>query len=146
MADVRNALPDDFQSALPLLVGMGQAEKDCERVRARFLELATRQDHGSLVAETGGSLVGYAWVHEYGPHLRSGKRTARLDDLYVAEESRNDGAGRALFEAVKSWSSNRDVTWLQWRANESSTSFYGKLGLVGNPCPDPEHPFFEIEF
>lgn len=23
---------------------------------------------------------------------------------------------------------------------------YESLGLIGDPCPDPEHPFFEITF
>ena len=146
MTEIREARPDDFSAAWPLLVAMGLTSDDHERVRSRFVELAADPDHLLVVADDRSGLLGYAWAQDYGPHLRSGARTARWNDLYVSEESRNLGTGRLLLEAVRSWAADRGVRWLQWQASGAAASFYEHLGLVGDPCPDPTHPFFEIEF
>ena len=51
-----------------------------------------------------------------------------------------------MFNGVLNWARKERVNWLQWQASESAVKFYEKLGYSGDPCPDPEHPFFEIEF
>lgn len=143
---VRDATTEDFDRALPLLEAMGNVAADTALVRRRFATLSDDPAHAVFLAEHDGALVGYAWAHDYGPHLRSGKRTARWNDLYVGGEFRRLGAGRSLYEAVRAWAAGRGVTWLQWQASEQALPFYERLGLIGDPCPDPEHPFFEIEF
>ncbi len=107
--------------------------------------MADSQDaFGRSVAQK--RLAGYAWVHDYGPHIRAGVSTARLNDLIVGPAWRKRGVGRHLFESVRRWSESRGVRWLQWQSSLGALEFYARLGLTGNPCPDPEHPFFEIDF
>jgi GNAT superfamily N-acetyltransferase len=103
-------------------------------------------DHFIPVAVVGEKLVGYAWVHDYGPHVRTGHSTARFNDLIVDPAWRKQGVGRHLFEAVKQWCAARGVRWMQWQASPRAVAFYERLGLKGDPCPDPEYPFFEIDF
>jgi len=112
----------------------------------RVMEKQTQDGHYIPVAEQGGRAIGYAWVHDYGPHIRVGHRTARMNDLFVAEACRGNGAGRALVKAVIEWCERRGVRWLQWQSSAKAVSFYERLGYTGDPCPDPGHPFFEIDF
>lgn len=105
-----------------------------------------RSDHFIPVCLMGDQVVGYAWVHDYGVHIRNGLSTARLNDLIVSAEHRHLGVGRALFDSGVTWAEGRGVKWLQWQASTKAVGFYERLGLQGDPCPDPEHPFCEITF
>jgi len=100
-----------------------------------------------VVAALGDKVVGYAWVQSYGPHLRSGEVTARFNDLYVDPEVRGQNTGSLLFSAVKKWSKEHGVKYLQWQASTEAQGFYTKHGLVGDTKSDlQEHPFYELEF
>jgi hypothetical protein len=49
-------------------------------------------------------------------------------------------------DAVVEWASPR-VRHLQWQAHETRAApFYERLGYRGSPCPQPDHPEFEITF
>jgi GNAT superfamily N-acetyltransferase len=78
--------------------------------------------------------------------LRTGARTARLHDLFVTPDHRRRGIGSALFLAVKTWAERRGVRYLEWQASRAALPFYERLGYTGDPCPQPDYPFFEIEF
>lgn len=112
----------------------------------RVSQLIEANDHHIAIALFHSKLVGYAWVQDYGPHLRTGFKTARFHDLIVDENMRMKGIGRKLFESIRDWSQARGVRWLQWQASPKAVVFYERLGLKGDLCPQPEYPFFEIEF
>lgn len=140
---VRPVEESDIPYLWPIVEDNADSEKNfIQRVSWK----RTLPDHYIPVAVVRGRAVGYAWVHDYGPHIRVGHRTARLNDLFVAEEWRRCGAGRRLFEEVRGWCERRGVRWLQWQSSQDAVGFYERLGLKGDSCPDPEHPFFEIEF
>jgi GNAT superfamily N-acetyltransferase len=124
---------------------MGQTD-GIDAVRARYSQLARSDDHLLVAAFVDDAAVGYAWAHDRGTHLRSGWRTARLHDLFVAEAHRRRGVGRVLFATVTEWARGHAVRWLEWQASVDALSFYTRLGLRGDPCPDQEHPYFEIDF
>lgn len=145
MVVIRHARALEFPTVWPLLASMGHALNEDE-ARNRFETTVADVNHLLVVAVLDGAPIGYAWAQNYGPHLRTGTSTARLHDLFVDETMRTLGAGRALFAAVRSWARNRGITWLQWQASEAALPFYERLGLTGDLCPDPMHPFFEIEF
>ncbi|WP_142383394.1 GNAT family N-acetyltransferase [Bacillus sp. V3-13] len=45
--------------------------------------------------------VGYGWIQDYGPHLRTGRKIHRFHDLFVLDEYRNKGIGALLFQIIK---------------------------------------------
>lgn len=143
---LRPATPEDWIALSPLLRAMGQVDDEIKAC-TRLASVLGRPDHALFVATTAGEpvVVGYAWVQDYGPHLRTGKSVARLHDLYVDPRYRRCGAGTLLLAEVQQWARDREVTWLQWQASASALPFYARVGLIGEPCPDPEHPFFEID-
>jgi GNAT superfamily N-acetyltransferase len=142
----RPARPEDWDEILPLLEGMeGVDIRSDATARQRFEHIVQSPDHYLPVAVDGEHLVGYGWVQDYGPHLRTGARTARLHDLFVVPERRRRGIGLALFLAVKTWAERRGVRYLEWQASRAAIPFYERLGYTGDPCPQPDYPFFEIE-
>jgi GNAT superfamily N-acetyltransferase len=135
----------DIPALWPLLQAMVKTDSEAG-VAKRLEALISLDSHYLPIATIADSPVGYAWAQDYGLHLRSGLSTVRLHDLYVAPPHRRLGAGARLFEAVWQWTEQRGAKWLQWQASQDALPFYTSLGLPGDPCPDPGHPFFEIEF
>ncbi len=142
---IRPAVYADRDKILPLLHGMGGIDTD-DKAKTRFAQLIERSDHYLPVAIYNGELVGYAWVQDYGPHLRSGNRTARLHDLFVHPDYRKLSVGTALFVAIRTWAEQAGIRYLEWQARQTALGFYERLGYRGDPCPQPDYPFFEIEF
>jgi GNAT superfamily N-acetyltransferase len=141
----RKATVDDWKQIIPLLEGMGLV-RDLDRSRVLFETYVQHPRHGIVVAEIEQKLVGYAWAQSYGAHLRTTNVTARLNDLFVLPAYRKQGVAKGLLESVIVWAKTSNVKYLQWQANKTSITFYERLGYVNIPDPDPEHPFFEIEF
>lgn len=107
-------------------------------------QVLTRVDHRLAVAARAGRAVGYGWAQNYGPHLRTGESIVRIHDLYVEPEERRRGIGRAIFMHLRAWAAEQGARYLQWQASQDALAFYDALGLTGDPCPDPDHPFFEV--
>jgi len=141
---VRPAGSGDWAGLWPLLQGMGKTEPEADVAR-RTEEIRPQAEHYLPVAIIQAALAGYAWGQHLSPHLRSGTSIVRLHDLFVAPPWRRQGAGSALFDSVKRWAALRRATWLQWQASADALPFFSRRGLHGDPCPDPEHPFFEID-
>lgn len=141
---IRHAEPNDISGMWPIIEHHSDNNKDLfiDRVMQKRLLV----DHYIPVALADNKVLGYAWVHDYVPHIRAGFRTARLNDLFVKEGHRREEIGRQLFLAVRGWCESRNIKWLQWQSSQEAIPFYESLGLKGDPCPDPGHPFFEIEF
>jgi GNAT superfamily N-acetyltransferase len=144
-ATFRKAMVEDWQHFHALLTGMGSA-RNLGISHTLFKQYIKNSHHTIIVAEHQRDLLGYAWAQSYGPHLRSGDITARLNDLFVLPDYRHQGIAKGLLESVIDWAKTSGVKYLQWQASKTSASFYEKLGHVAIPDPDPEHPFFEIEF
>jgi GNAT superfamily N-acetyltransferase len=144
---IRPGMPEDWSAILPLLEGVeGQELGQNDAARRRFDHIVQSHDHSLPVAIAGDRLVAYGWVRDYGPHLRSGARTARLHDVFVDPDHRRRGIGAALLMAIKTWAGDKGVRYLEWQASLSAVPFYERLGYTGDPCPQPSYPFFEIEF
>jgi hypothetical protein len=82
-----------------------------------------------------------------------GRITIDIKDVIIRHVEPHDilgmwqlGIGRELFIAVRKWCEIKNVRWLQWQSSEKAIPFYESFGLKGDRCPDPVHPFFEIEF
>lgn len=146
---VRPAVPADFPALRPMLLDMGFVE-DEQALARRFPAFCTREDCAVLVAEdSGGRLLGYAAVHDYGPHLRSGDsgRTAKLDDLYTVPEARRQGVARRLMGAVEDWARARPLRYVFWYANDHSAApAYERMGYRSADAGQEGYRFFEIDF
>ncbi len=85
--------------------------------------------HGLAGVDDQGTLVGF--VHYlYHPVTWSTKMRCYLEDLFTAEESRGQGAGRALIEAVYSAADARgadQVYWLTQDFNKTARTLYDKV-------------------
>jgi GNAT superfamily N-acetyltransferase len=130
----------------PLMKAMG-SDDSAIRAAARFDAMAHDPHWCVLGAWDDGRQTGYAAVQDLGTHIRHGDahRMARLHDLYVDEEFRGRGIGRALMEAVVDWARTR-VRYLEWQAGaETSAPFYEHLGYRGLAYPQPDHPTFDLD-
>lgn len=141
---VRPARGADWARCWPLLRAMGQVGVK-EAVQQRFVRGIGNPQAFLPVAEQNGALVGYAWAHQGPLHPRAGYSTVRLNDLFVTPAWRRQGVGRQVLEVVIRWATEQGADWLEWQASTAAPPFYARLGYRGDPCPDPEHPFFEID-
>jgi GNAT superfamily N-acetyltransferase len=142
---IRKTVTEDWARLWTLLQHMGLTKS---RARSRELleSFIGNDQHCLTVAEANNELIGYAWAQSYGQHLRTLDITARLHDLFVLPTHRKRGIAEQLLKAVIEWAKVSNVKYLQWQANKASAAFYERLGYGAIPDPDPEHPFFEIEF
>jgi GNAT superfamily N-acetyltransferase len=84
----------------------------------------------ALLAKQDERLVGFAFYHYHFSSFQA-LPSLWLDDLYVDEDARRLGAGRALMGALATAASEHDCTNLAWIAaanNPSGIPFYTKLG------------------
>ena len=141
---VRPALP----ALRPMLLDMGFVEDEVA-LEMRFPAFCAREDFALLVAEdTEGRLLGYAAVHDYGPHLRSGDshRTAKLDDLYTIPDARKQGVARLLMRAVEDWARARPLRYVFWYANDHSAArAYERMGSRSADARQEGDRFFETD-
>ncbi|MBO0875804.1 MAG: GNAT family N-acetyltransferase [Pseudonocardia sp.] len=90
---------------------------------------------GHVAELPGGELVGMAlWFLNYSTW--DGVHGIYLEDLYVRQEHRGGGHGRALLAALAAECARRGYTRLQWSVldwNEPSIQFYRRLGAEHTP-------------
>jgi GNAT superfamily N-acetyltransferase len=83
-----------------------------------------------LFVETRGQPVGFA-LYEFRYSSFVGQPSIWLDDLYVDENRRSQGAGTALMQDLAQIARKNDCTHLAWTAdsrNRRGLSFYQRLG------------------
>jgi GNAT superfamily N-acetyltransferase len=74
----------------------------------------------ALAVNSMGKAVGYAtWFHTYSTFLA--KPTMYLEDLFVLDDSRESGAGSALFEHVRALGAQRGCGRMEWQVLDWNT-------------------------
>ena len=92
--------------------GIGTPEGAPDATRPRF--------EAALALNSKGKAVGYAtWFHTYSTFLA--KPTMYLEDLFVRDDSRESGAGSALFEHVRTLGAQRDCGRMEWQVLDWNT-------------------------
>lgn len=88
----------------------------------------------TLLAEENGRAIGFAlFFHNFSTFLA--QPGIYLEDLYVMEEHRSKGVGRALLERLAAIAVERDCGRLEWAVldwNTDAIGFYKRLGAKPN--------------
>ncbi len=86
-----------------------------------------------LIAEMDGTAVGFAlFFHNFSTFI--GKAGIYLEDIYVDQDARGNGIGRALFKRLGEIAIERDCGRMEWSVldwNSPAINFYRKLGAEG---------------
>ncbi len=100
------------------------------RERLRADALSERPRYEAFVARAGGRAVGYVTIFfTYSTFLA--RPTLYLEDIFVLEEYRSRGIGRALFDLCRSLAKERGCGRIEWMVltwNEPAIRFYEKRG------------------
>jgi GNAT superfamily N-acetyltransferase len=126
---VRTARLEDAASIAAL---SGQLGYPCTAasVRRRLRSLLSKPDHAIWVAEHGSGAV-TGWIHVFVHQMLESDRQAEIGGLVVDEESRGQGAGKALVERAEQWAKARRLKSVYVRSNivrKDAHVFYQKLG------------------
>lgn len=126
---------EEFEGLLPLIAAYQrfyEAEAiDEARNRSFFRRFLTPSDDGLLLgARAEGRLVGYACLYWHFSSLEA-CGSVLMNDLYVVEDSRGQGVGRALIEATAEVARERGVPFVEWSTapdNHTAQRLYDSTG------------------
>jgi GNAT superfamily N-acetyltransferase len=106
-------------------------EIDEERNRAFFRRFLAPSEDGLLLgARRDGRLIGYACLYWYFSSLEA-VESVLMNDLYVAEEARGEGVGRALIKATAEVARERGAPFVEWSTapdNHTAQRLYDSTG------------------
>jgi GNAT superfamily N-acetyltransferase len=136
---VRTTTPDD----VPLIYSFIQKKSEFDREIGAYsgvIQVTEDKIHKTifiavpiayvLFAETSKRVVGFA-LYGFRYSSFAGQPSIWLDDLYVDQDMRSQGAGAALMSHLAQVAKNNDCTHLAWNADARNTrglSFYYRLG------------------
>ena len=99
-------------------------------------ERIAEADAAMLVADVGGSVVGYARVKLGRPPVDAMHRPrvfAYIEEVVVSSHHRRLGVGKALMQRVEGWARDRKVDQIElivWEFNDEARKFYESLGYT----------------
>lgn len=136
---VRAATPEDVPDLIRLVRELAVYEKEPEAAQATPEDFAASlfpEERPPVayahVAEVDGAVVGMAiWFLSFSTW--NGKPGIWLEDLFVSQEHRGSGLGKALLAALGAVCVERGYQRLEWWVlnwNEPSIGFYRSLGAV----------------
>ena len=95
-----------------------------------YAEVIIAEEDGTLIGEEAGEPVSFAlFFHNYSTFLA--QRGVYLEDLFVKQEFRGRGYGKALLARLAQIARERDCGRVEWAVldwNEPSIAFYESLG------------------
>jgi GNAT superfamily N-acetyltransferase len=108
----------EFERLLPLIAAYQRFyeadDVDEERNRAFFRRFLAPSEDGMLLgARDGDEILGYACLYWHFSSLVAAEAVL-MNDLFVAEEARGRGVGRALIEASATVARERGAAHLEW--------------------------------
>jgi ribosomal protein S18 acetylase RimI-like enzyme len=115
--DVRPVRREELEQLLPLVAGYQrfyESEPDDDRNREFFARFIEPSEEGLLLgAWSDGRLVGFATLYWFHSSTKAAEAVL-MNDLFVAEDVRGGGAGRALIEAALEVAEERGAVHLEW--------------------------------
>ncbi len=133
---IRAAMPDDCGTIFDLILGLAAYEKMTDQVTATpdilRASIFERGEAEVLIAEFMSVPVGFAvFFTNFSTFV--GEACMNLEDLFVLEQYRGKGFGKALFRALAQISVARQYKRFDWVCldwNQPSIDFYLSLGAV----------------
>jgi GNAT superfamily N-acetyltransferase len=125
----------DLPAALPLIAGYqrfyGVEHPDDERNLAFFRRFVAPSDDGLLLgAWDEGRLAGFATLYWTFSSTHAAE-VVLMNDLFVADDARGGGIGRALIEASVDVARRREARHLEWLTaidNRAAQQLYERMG------------------
>ena len=137
MLSIHSLNSHEVPTLLSLIHALAEYEKKSHKVVATEADL-TRDLFGpqpkfrALIAESDGKPAGYAsFFHFYSTY--EGRAALFLEDLFVLDEFRGHGIGKALLAAVAKLALDEGCFGLRWEVldwNRPAIEFYEKLGAA----------------
>jgi GNAT superfamily N-acetyltransferase len=135
--EIAPIIDGEFEELLPLIAAYQRfyevEEIDEERNRVFFRRFLAPSENGLLLgARREGQLVGYACLYWHFSSLEAAE-SVLMNDLYVSEEARGDGVGRALIEATAEVARERGVPFVEWSTapdNHTAQRLYDSTGAA----------------
>ena len=99
-----------------------------------YAELLLNDRTASILgARLDGHLVGYAVFFDL-PNTMNGRRIGQLDEMFVIQDSREKGVGKALLDAVSAEAVGRDWDELRWVVPEKPPVARALAERFGHPA------------
>jgi GNAT superfamily N-acetyltransferase len=126
---------EELEELLPLIAAYQRFyevdEIDEERNRSFFRRFLAPSEDGLLLgARIDGRLLGYACLYWHFSSLEACE-SVLLNDLFVAEDARGGGIGRALIEAAAEVARERGAPYVEWSTapdNHTAQRLYDTTG------------------
>jgi GNAT superfamily N-acetyltransferase len=126
---------EEFEELLPLIAAYQRFYEveaiDEARNRSFFRRFLAPSEDGLLLgALREGRLIGYACLYWHFSSLEAAE-SVLMNDLYVSEEARGQGVGRALIEATAGIARERGVPFVEWSTapdNATAQRLYDATG------------------
>ena len=133
--EIAPVAPEEFEELLPLIAAYQRfyevEEIDEGRNRDFFRRFLSPSKDGLLLgARAEGRLLGYACLFWHFSSLQA-EEVVLLNDLYVEEDARGRGVGRALIEAVAAVTRERGAPFVEWVTapeNHAAQRLYDSTG------------------
>jgi GNAT superfamily N-acetyltransferase len=122
--EIRAAEPGEETAIIPLYEwlfappGSTPAQWDPRRAEVALREAIDSRDSVVLLADDGGSLVGFCTGYQDMHSVRFGFR-AWVEDLAIDPLRRSEGTGKRLLDAAKAWARERGATHLELDSSET---------------------------
>jgi GNAT superfamily N-acetyltransferase len=125
----------EFEELQPLIAAYQRfyevEEIDEDRNRTFFRRFLAPSEDGLLLgARRDGKLVGYACLYWHFSSLEA-VESVLMNDLFVSEEARGGGVGRALIEATAEVARERGVPFVEWSTEPDNHTAQGLYDSTG---------------
>lgn len=134
-ADIQDA--DDICRLIHELAEYEKMQDECRLTHETLISLMNEPNGlRGLVAEGDGKAIGTLVYSIYKLATFSGKRILYIEDIFVEEQYRGSGVGKALFDEAIRTARELDCLKLEWKClswNSSAIKFYEKTGGVSDP-------------
>ena len=128
---IRNIVPADFPDLIRLFHEFSVFQKEPAKMTNSVEKLTADQElvMGFVAVSEEGEVLAYV-TYFFTYHTWSGK-SLYMDDLYVQQEFRGKGIGKALLEKVIEFAKDNNCISLRWLVshwNQKAKQFYASIG------------------